>query len=162
MEKLIKYSFNTGYVIKGLNPQITGEILENIANQYGKIDTENVIEVAKNESNHLHSYFEWNNDRAGDLYRKEQAGQLIRAVNVTIVENENTIECDRAFVNIKESQFKGYYAMSKVVNDIDLTDMLIKQAYNELQVYVNKYKHLNQLKSLIDNLNNYILEYSNE
>lgn len=57
--------------------------LQNIYDVQGKLTPELVVEVARDPGHPLHHRFEWNNSLAGEAYRRQQASELIRSVQVT-------------------------------------------------------------------------------
>lgn len=62
---------------------------ERIADENGGIlRPSDVVRAAKDPANVMHDYFEWDNDKAGDLYRLEQAREIIRSVQFTKITDE--------------------------------------------------------------------------
>lgn len=57
--------------------------LQNIYDVHGKLTPELVVEVARDPGHPLHHRLEWNNSLAGEAYRRQQASELIRSVQVT-------------------------------------------------------------------------------
>lgn len=53
--------------------------LEAIYKKHGKVDVEVVLKEAANPSNPLHRYLEWDNEKAGEKYRRVQIYSLILA-----------------------------------------------------------------------------------
>ena len=54
----------------------------------GKLDPKEVVDAARDTISPLHDYFEWDDDKAADAYRLEQARTLIRRVKIVVVEAE--------------------------------------------------------------------------
>lgn len=84
----------------------------------GTITPAQVVEHAKDEDSPLHSYFEWDDEKASENYRKMQARALIRSVRVSIsyeTKKVNTV----AFVRdpSKESSEAGYVSVSRIKSD---------------------------------------------
>ena len=54
----------------------------------GILRPSDVVKAARNPANVMHDSFEWDNDKAGDLYRLEQAREIIRSVQFTKITDE--------------------------------------------------------------------------
>ena len=128
-----------------LDANEVGREFERIENKYGVVTAEKVVAIAENENNVLHDYFEWDNDKAGHLWRKQQARTLIACVEVTYI-NEDKVEpvTVRAFVNTKKNE--GYQRIEKVVTDIDSYQRLLDKAYDDLRVVRDKYADLQEIQ----------------
>ena len=128
-----------------LDANEVGYEMEQIDKTYGVVTAEKVVERAEDESNVLHDYFEWNNDKAGHLWRLQQARTLIACVEVTYINEDKTDPVTvRAFVNTKKNE--GYQRIEKVVTDIDSYQRLLDKAYDDLRVVRDKYTDLQEIQ----------------
>lgn len=128
-----------------LDASEVGKEFEKIENRYGVVTAEKVVAIAEDENNVLHDYFEWDNDKAGYLWRKQQARTLIACVEVTYINEEKTDPITvRAFVNTKKNE--GYQRIEKVVTDIDSYQRLLDKAYDDLRVVRDKYADLQEIQ----------------
>lgn len=63
------------------------ERLKQIARHHqGRLEPDDVVADARDESSPLHSHFEWDDGIAADEYRREQARVLIRSVRLEVTE----------------------------------------------------------------------------
>jgi hypothetical protein len=77
------YKFKQGNTFRGIEAQTAGEELERIRRANGgELATEQVVAWAAESDSPLHTAFTWDNERAGELYRLEEARTLIRSVVV--------------------------------------------------------------------------------
>lgn len=60
------------------------QALIDLQNKEGKLTPTEVIESARAKTSPLHSLFEWDNGRAADSYRIQQARELIRTVRLEV------------------------------------------------------------------------------
>ena len=68
-----------------VNAQAAGEELERIRTfNNGRLENADVVEAARDKASPIHGAFEWNDKRAAAAYRLDQAGDLIRAIDVVI------------------------------------------------------------------------------
>lgn len=136
----------------GVDPQITGELLERVQEQNGGIITPHaVVDAARPTSSPIHSAFEWDDWRAGELYRQEQARGLIRSVRVLVnVQNAET-QPVRAFLNVKMTeQGSGYVAVREALTTPAYRDQILVDALAELKAWQARYKQLNELAGIFE------------
>ena len=81
--------------------------LKRIYEESGRLVPEEVVESARLKSSPLHSRFEWDNKRAGHLYRVEQAREMIRRVEAIVYEMPVRryvhIESDKAYHDVEHA-----------------------------------------------------------
>ena len=126
-------------VFKGADAQKVYEELGDIS-----ISAEEIVEKAKDENTELHKYFEWDNERAGALYRLEQARHLIANL-VFVTESE-----DEAPVRVFHisSEPKKYKPTKLILQQPDEYALLLQRAKDELYAFQRKYKSLVELEEV--------------
>lgn len=103
-----------------------------------------VVQVAEDEANPLHKYFEWNNTKAADRYREWQARQLILSVYLVDSDEENAVPV-RAFVNLKpddEDEFipdQGYVFTPSIASKANYQAQVLEYAKSQLVGWRNKF-----------------------
>lgn len=120
-------------------------VLERLAKQNdGLLMVEDVLEEARNPQSILHKHFQWDNDKAAEAYRKQQARQLIQKCVVTI-EKAPDVHI-RAFVSLSTDQYEkgGYRMTSNVLSDDNLKAQLLHDMHLAL---VKWKKQINLLDS---------------
>lgn len=70
---------------KGISPEDAANELARIQNLYGKITPEVLVREATEKSSPLHSYFEWDDEKAGHRWRVQQARILLNNIQVKVV-----------------------------------------------------------------------------
>lgn len=92
----------------------------------GVLRVDDVLEAAKDESSILHKHFEWDDNKAADQYRRDQARALIQRCKITLVET-NPVEI-RAFVSLPSDRDTGggYRLTADVVGDEFLKAELLR------------------------------------
>lgn len=103
-----------------------------------------VVEAARPESSVLHSRFEWNNGKAAERYRIWQARQLI-AITVNVIGEGG--ESEQIWVSLKPDREEsgGYRSLISVLSDTDLRGQLLEDARRDMEIFEEKYKHLQEL-----------------
>ncbi len=111
----------------------------------GILKAEDVISAAESENSYLHQFFEWDDAKAGQEYRLEQARGLIQVV-VTVLPNQS--KPIRAYVSLEEDRQKpggGYRALVEVMVDPHRRVHLLDQALRELEFWEDKYGDIEEL-----------------
>ena len=89
-KKQVQFALKRGASVGGVKPQVIGSELTRIYTQDGEITTKGVVDAARPDEAPLHPAFEWDDGRAGELYREVQARNIIR--NVETVKTDSTGE----------------------------------------------------------------------
>ena len=98
----VTYGWKIGSRIK-IDAGKAGKELLEIGSQ---ITPKSVVDFAsKNKSTELHKHFEWDDKKAGELYRIQQAGHLLRCITIekTTIDKkgDKKVLTIRAFENVK-------------------------------------------------------------
>src|SRR5690348_5499317 len=101
--EMLKYTFREPLTLKAANkadPQKIGEELEKLSGDAGELTPDVVVEAARNPRNVLHKHFEWDDQKAAEAFRLDQARCLIRSV---VVEDDDSEEGrSAAFISIAD------------------------------------------------------------
>lgn len=103
----------------------------------GRLLVDDVLEAARDESSPLHKHFEWDDTKAAEAFRREQARNLIQRCHITVLMPEPTNV--RAFVQLS-SEKAGYRHISDVLGTPDarrqlLEDIASRVAYWRAQAH---------------------------
>lgn len=130
-----KYYARKGAPFKQEVVQKYGERLEYLASKNkGKVVPKVVVDDAKQKSSPLHDYFEWDDKKAGEGYRLQQARNLINhIVEVVVIEGKPSKQ--RSFFNVRNGKGRTIY-------------VTIKKA---VEVKSYRIQLLNQLISVMEN-----------
>lgn len=74
-----------------------------------------VVFDAKKASSPLHSFFEWNDAKAGHNYRMEQAGKLIRSIRLKVEYTSHTVKAPVYVQDTRKDE--GYIAVKDLKTD---------------------------------------------
>jgi len=141
--------------------QIYGQHLDSLQAESGVLTPATVISDAKDKDSPIHSYFEWDNKKAGNKHRLHQARSLMNSILVKIVYPDNSESKIRKFHNItieyskeeKKSE-RGYVSVDVVVQSRELTAQVVEFARSELAAWSNRYRQYEKLQSFIDIVDN--------
>jgi hypothetical protein len=146
---MTRYAFNgsvTGRV-KRAGPQSIGEALEAIRSANGgELHPQAVVETARPPESLLHHYFEWNDRKAADAYRVDQARALIRSIRVLDDDDRSR----PAFLSIRADAGVAYRSIEDVLSNGDLRARLLTQAQRDLDAWTARYQELKEIVELIE------------
>lgn len=156
------FNFRHGCHLSG-DAQAVGERLEAIKAKSSNLTPDMVVDDARAPRSPLHLFFEWDNTVAAEKYRMDQAGHLIRSVQVTFEDVEPQQERQvrlsavaaapathpaavRAFVSITRSDgARSYESTATAMNDPEMRRQVLARAHMEMASVGRKYRELNEL-----------------
>lgn len=146
---MIRYAFREPLTIKGAknaDPQIIGKALDAIEQERGgRITPKAVVETAKDEANPLHPFFEWDDAKAAEAYRLDQARVIIRSIQVKDEEGDQ----HPAYFSVNEKGGQSYRSYSDVMSSRDLQLAVLRSAKRDLDAWENRYRELVEICELI-------------
>ena len=129
---------------------VAHEELERIRNKNndGILIPSEIRDESRPEDAILHKLFEWDDWKAAEAYRENQASFIIRNLTVK-VEDENIDEpiITRQYVITAHN---SYQPIMEAMADVELREMLLEAARSELLAFQAKYRHLKELAKLMD------------
>lgn len=127
-------------------PSIIGATLDTLQQENGgRITARVVVDAARPINSPLHSCFEWDDVRAAELHREDQARHVINSIRIVQRSDDPKKEPQliRAYVNLEETvgddTQRAYLPMARVFNDADLLAQAIRKAASELRSVEEKY-----------------------
>ena len=120
--------------------EIDAEI-SRIYSENGSITPDLVIKAAEDPNNVLHHLFEWDNFKAGNAYRVDQARQIITSVKINIVTESRTIS---AVSYVRDPRLpndqQGYISVAKLKTDKDLAKDSIRYEFQRAYAHLHRAK----------------------
>lgn len=133
------------------NPEAAAEQFAAL-NQSVGLTPQTLLEANRPADAPLHNEYEWDDTAAAEKYRLQQSGHLIRSL-VIIPEadpNEDDVETTiipiRAYFPIQDA----YEPIAAIIQSPDKRDVLLRQAKQELNAYLQKYHNLSELQPVRD------------
>lgn len=134
-----------------LNPKEVGKHLELLRKQCkGELTPQDVLKDAKNNNSPLHSFFEWDEGKAAEQYRLQQARGLIRAVVAVYVDGKNKAVRSKAYVHIAEKTAPHYRETGHAMSQTKTRNMVLQRAWQELSAWRKRYQDLKAFSELFD------------
>lgn len=133
------------------NAKAVGEHLELLRQQCkGELTPKDVVDDARHDNSPLHSFFEWDDSAAAEQYRLKQARGLIRSVVAVYVQEDKPAVRQRAYVHINEPEAHHYRETSHAMSLTKTREMVLQQAWRELQGWRKRYADLKEFSDLVE------------
>jgi hypothetical protein len=132
------------------DPQKIGEALTKIAEEGGgELTPRAVVENARNPRSVLHKHFEWDDAKAAEAYRIDQARAVIRCIHA---EDDDASEGHApAFVSISDKGGTSYRTLDAVKNSADLQARVLAQAERDLEAFQKRYTAMEEVCAIVRN-----------
>ena len=144
------YKWLDGARVKA-NAQAIGEELEKIRQKNkGKLTPPLVVENAKNKTSPLHRCFEWDDSKAAQQFRIQQANYMIRCIVVVYEENGLSQKKPiKAFVSLKDDNDKSFYtSMYTAMSNDEMREQVLRLGYLELVSWQRKYQSFREFAKI--------------
>lgn len=129
---------------KRADPQKIGEALATITGaNHGRLTPKAVVEAARSNRHVLHKHFEWDDAKAAEAHRLDQARAIIRAIRVE--EDASDAEtAPRAFHSINGGRGGGtaYRTLDDVRSSLEFQTALLNAAERDLVAFQTRYRAL--------------------
>lgn len=144
-----KYQWSEGFQPK-LDANIVGGVVEQIEDEYGSVTKEIFLEKSRPEDSVTHSLFEWDNDKAAENYRLEQARKTIGNLRIVYSTPKKEDVPVKAFVNVSDFSEKAQYRNVEVVlNDEDTRETYLNRIRHELNAFITRNQNIEELADIL-------------
>ena len=130
--------------------QIVGEELEKLKQKKSEFTSQDVVDMARSKNSKLHPLFEWDDKKAAEMLRNQQATTILHCL-VTVPDDDER-PTTRAYVCITplRSREKGKFAAIKeAMENAQTKEVVLKNALAELMAFKRKYSTLEELSKVI-------------
>ena len=137
------YQWKKASYIKA-DANIAGQMCEQLERTVG-LTAKNLLNANRPESAPLHNEFEWDDSKAAEQYREQQARHIINCLCVQPEEVDQ--EPVRAFFAISKP---SYESISVILQSTEKHTSLLDLALRELKAFQAKYSTLSQLEPVFE------------
>ncbi len=143
------YKWKPGSRLK-INARVAGQELERIRTaRNGRLTADDVLKEAKSKSSPLHGAFEWDNSKAAQQFRLQQAQYLIRSIEVVVAQSKKKPASNvRAFVSVRRDNDRSYTSIGHAMSDAELRQQVVAQALKELEEWRSRYEKLSEFSKI--------------
>ena len=136
---------------KRISKEVIDEILE--VKQKEGLTAESIVEKAKSKKSNLHNLFEWDDTKAGEFWRMQQARVLINEVKI-IIEDKEYYAFENVTIEIKgkneTDSKKEYLTVEEIMNSKTLRAQMIKNAYARLMYWTEQHHQYSEFQPIFD------------
>ena len=131
--------------------QVAGEVCEEIERK-GKLTPKALVDASRPEDAPLHDEFEWDDAIAAEAYREEQAGYIIRSIEVVPEATEHPVRAFVSVTTISEDDEDApqrpkyeYRSVNTLMRSTEGRNFVLARAMRELASFRLKYLALSEL-----------------
>lgn len=123
--------------------EIKVELEKIAAKNGGRLTPDDVLNEAKKAGSPLHDAFEWDNTKAGHMYRITQARTLIRSVRIDVVTTTKVLNVVAYMRDPDaENDEQGYVSVPKLIGDSDRAHAALATEYARLRAIFQRVRDL--------------------
>lgn len=141
------YQFRAGYSLPGVTAQVVGDTLKKLEAEHGIVTPAAVVSIARPRNAPFHQCFEWDDSRAADKFRLDQARLIIRSVEVVHIMENGKQERQLGYVSIAENKpgSSAYMNTPDALKDERYSAKIIEDAKSQLLGWRRRYGHLTEM-----------------
>lgn len=156
-QKMNKYEWKIRSLAKGIDANLALQELERIESTYGALLPEHILKESESENAVLHYLFEWNDDKAANHYRLQQARTIVNNVCIKVIKDGQsllipvyeivTIDNERKYISIEAmSQSNIEQVKKSTIRDLHA----IQKKLETYQDFDNTIQHLRDAASTLE------------
>lgn len=134
------YKYAPGSRIK-TDPNITGRMCEELERSEAGLTAQTLLDANRPKSAPLHNEFEWDNKKAAEAYRLDQARYILRSL-IIVPDEEKPKETVRAVFTVQDSK---YESIDVILKNDEKRSALFTIALRELKAIERKYSTISEL-----------------
>lgn len=127
------------------------DALQAIYDERGALTPRMVVDEAREPSHPLHPRFEWDDAKAGELYRREQARELIQSVKIVyrVAKGKAPERFVRAYHSVPSPEGRAYRSADDVAADPLLREMVLRDMERDWKQLKERYSHFAEFLEMI-------------
>lgn len=149
----MRYVWDRGVAAFGVSADTAGQELAALTAAAGDrpVTARMVVDAARPPDAPLHPAFTWDDVRAAELYRENEARQIIRSVRV-VQDDRPEAAPVRVYVAVQQQTGvdvqRGYVPVVQAMADPTLRAQVIETARRDLRAFVARYQEFAELSSI--------------
>lgn len=145
-----KYTWKEGWNPK-ISAETVGNVITEIEEKNGTVTKELFLDASRPVDSPTHNLFEWDDKKAGELYRLSISNKIIIQLNVEIesVKGEEKAYVP-AFINIRQTNDKAEYKnIVDALSDQESRELIVKRLKREVEALINRNRHIDELADIL-------------
>lgn len=125
---------------------VVGKRIEELEKANGVCHPQLLVDDARPVASPLHPLFEWDNAKAAESYRVEQARGVLQAIRVVFEPGMNPAP---AFVHVRtEAEGPGYVSIIRAMSDAQMRAQVLNDALAQVEALKARYQGLEELRPI--------------
>jgi hypothetical protein len=122
-----------------------------VREQHGKLTPQLVVDTARDPDHPLHSRFEWDNEVAGEAWRRQQAHELIRKARIVYrpADRSGAEKSVRAFVAVRAADGHVFDPVEEVAEDPLRRRLVLADMEREWKALLARYQEFEEFLALV-------------
>ncbi len=140
---------------KGFDVQEAGAALQEILDKHPEVTTEEVVNFAKSSDCPFHAWFQWDDTKAAEQHRLDQARGLMRSIRITIITPEEKVfevSIASSIDSDLTDKARAYTSTVDGLSDPNTRAKILSLALRELKVIRSKYAMLSELSQVVQSI----------
>jgi|694.fasta_scaffold01179_23 hypothetical protein len=152
--KPVEYFWKMKGFFKGINPNEAIVELQRIQKEYGELTPKTVLEASRNPDALFHKYFEWDDTKAAEAHRLQQARILLNNVEIRVVSSGKDVVIP-VFEHVKTEEKNTYKTfMSFDTEDVSYLKDRTRKEIEILVVKLSKFEQFNKIVNMLEEVLN--------
>lgn len=153
MKRKQKFGIVEGAHLLEKEAQVYGEFLYRLSKEKaGTLTAGEVLKAARPDDSPIHDCFIWDDSRAAEKYRLEQARYLLRSIEVLVLSDDGERNV-RAFFKCEmpegSDEERSIYVTAEVVaHDAYFHSQILKRALQEIKAWQGRYRDYSELRQI--------------
>ena len=118
----------------------------------GALTPRAIVDDARDPKSPLHEYFDWDDSSAAEKYRLLQAGNLVRSIQVVVVDDDGKHQPTRHYLHVEIEQVPQYVPLLEVARNPTLSAQVLTDARNQLEGWKRRFGVYAELAQAVDRL----------
>ena len=135
--------------------EVVGKELEKLKKKNGEVTAGDFVDAARSKESPLHSLLEWDDKKAAEGYRRQQATQIICHLAIEMDDTEETATV-RAFMNVADEadnptrRTGSFIDTQTAFENKETRELILRCAIRELKEIRQKYAKLQELATIFE------------
>lgn len=125
--------------------------LQAVYDRRGQLTPEMLVDEARDEAHPLHTRFEWDDAVAGEAYRRQQAGELIRSVKIVYrpATARRPAGIGNAYQSVRSADGQAYHPSEKVAEDPFMRSVVLADMAREWKALKRRYEQFAEFAAMV-------------
>lgn len=150
-------NYTWGKYVYKVPAKVVGEKIEEIIDSGDELNKFTFLDASRPEDSSTHCLFEWDDDKAAELYRLHQSSNIIRNLHIEVSNvDSDEIRITPAYINVERNNAKNYASYRRIdvaLSDSGMRNIVLENAKRDMRIFRNKYGSLKELSKVIYEIN---------